>query len=178
MDLCRRFDRYLGKYDNFLSDERVDGALYFMCNHNASLTKHVGVVATTSLSVREVWGLILGPVKSHTVSLATAVTFFQSSKLWCRGDGALPFVTCFPKYRSCNEDLIRIFLLCLSIKKHFETWHCILFNTDFGLKFLDFGLKSKSNLHYTRSITPKRVTSGGAHPRGLAPGQHSSEKTW
>ena len=28
----------------------------------------------------------------------------------------------------------------------------------------------KSNLHYTRGITPKRVTSGGAHLRGLAPG--------
>ena len=25
-------------------------------------------------------------------------------------------------------------------------------------------------------ITPNRVTSGGAHPRGLAPGQHSSEE--
>ena len=34
----------------------------------------------------------------------------------------------------------------------------------------------KSNLHYTRRITPKRVTSGGAHLRGLAPGQHSSEE--
>ena len=38
-------------------------------------------------------------------------------------------------------------------------------------------LKSKSNLHYTRRITPKRVTSCGAHLRGLAPGQHSSEET-
>ena len=35
----------------------------------------------------------------------------------------------------------------------------------------------KSNLHYTRRITPKRVTSGGAHLRGLAPGLHSSEET-
>ena len=38
-------------------------------------------------------------------------------------------------------------------------------------------IKSKSNLHYTRGITPKRVTSGGAHLRGLAPGLHSSEET-
>ena len=38
-------------------------------------------------------------------------------------------------------------------------------------------LKSKSNLHYTCGITPKRVTSGGVHLRGLAPGQHSSEET-
>ena len=35
----------------------------------------------------------------------------------------------------------------------------------------------KSNLHYTRGITPKCVASGGAHFRGLASGQHSSEKT-
>ena len=34
-----------------------------------------------------------------------------------------------------------------------------------------------SNLHYTRDITPKRVTSGGVHLRGLAPEQHSSEET-
>ena len=38
-------------------------------------------------------------------------------------------------------------------------------------------LFKKSNLHYTRRITPKRVTSCGAHFRGLAPGQHSSEET-
>ena len=35
----------------------------------------------------------------------------------------------------------------------------------------------KSNLHYTRGITPKRVTSGRAHLRGVAPEQHSSEET-
>ena len=31
----------------------------------------------------------------------------------------------------------------------------------------------KSNLHYNRVITPKRLTSDGAHLRGLAPGQRS-----
>ena len=30
----------------------------------------------------------------------------------------------------------------------------------------------KSNLQHTRDITLKRVTSGKAHLRGLAPGQH------
>ena len=35
----------------------------------------------------------------------------------------------------------------------------------------------KTNLHYSRGIAPKRVTSGGAHLRGLASGQHSSEET-
>ena len=45
------------------------------------------------------------------------------------------------------------------------------------LELLDLK-KSKSNLYYTRRITPKRVTSGGAHLRGLAPGFRSSEETW
>ena len=34
-----------------------------------------------------------------------------------------------------------------------------------------------SNLHYIYNITSKRVTSGGIHLHGLAPGQHSSEET-
>ena len=38
-------------------------------------------------------------------------------------------------------------------------------------------LARKSNLHYTRGITLKRATSGGAHFRSLAPGQHCSEET-
>ena len=38
-----------------------------------------------------------------------------------------------------------------------------------------FGIKSDH--HYTRGITPKRVTSAGAHLRCLAPGQNSSEET-
>ena len=37
--------------------------------------------------------------------------------------------------------------------------------------------QAKSNLHYTRSITSKRVTSGGSHLRGLTPGLHSSKET-
>ena len=32
-------------------------------------------------------------------------------------------------------------------------------------------------VHYTRGLKPKRVTSGGAHIRGLAPGQYSSQDT-
>ena len=45
------------------------------------------------------------------------------------------------------------------------------------------GLKARkssgqnSNLHYTRKITPNQETTGGAHLRGLAPGQRSSEET-
>ena len=34
-----------------------------------------------------------------------------------------------------------------------------------------------SNLHYTRVITIKLVTSCGTYLRGLEPGQHSSEET-
>ena len=37
-------------------------------------------------------------------------------------------------------------------------------------------LYQKSNLHYTRGITPKRVMSGGYHLRNLAPRQHSLEE--
>ena len=37
-------------------------------------------------------------------------------------------------------------------------------------------IKPKSNLHFTRDITPKRVTSGRVHLLGLAPGQSSSKK--
>ena len=37
--------------------------------------------------------------------------------------------------------------------------------------------RSASILHDTRCATPKRVTSGGIHLRGLAPGRHSSEET-
>ena len=57
-------------------------------------------------------------------------------------------------------------------------WDLALHPFQYGFWIKVFGLKSKSNLHYTRRFTPKRVTSGGAHPRGLAPGQHSSEETW
>ena len=35
----------------------------------------------------------------------------------------------------------------------------------------------KSNHHYTRGITSKRVTCRGIHLRGLASGQHSSKET-
>ena len=52
------------------------------------------------------------------------------------------------------------------------------FNMNFSIVFFrHWQLKAKSNLHYTRGITSKRVTSGGAHLRGLVPGQHCSEET-
>ena len=35
----------------------------------------------------------------------------------------------------------------------------------------------QKNLHYTRGFTSKRVTNGGTHLRGLAPGLHSTEET-
>ena len=36
----------------------------------------------------------------------------------------------------------------------------------------------QKNLHYTHGLTPKRVTSGGAHLRGLVSEQYSNEETW
>ena len=53
----------------------------------------------------------------------------------------------------------RNFVCCIAGKAH---------NTD---------KKNESNLHYTRGITRKHETGGGAHLRGLAPGLHSSEET-
>ena len=44
-------------------------------------------------------------------------------------------------------------------------------------KFFPVLTKKKSTLHYTRGITPKRVTTGGVHLRDLALGQHNSEET-
>ena len=38
-------------------------------------------------------------------------------------------------------------------------------------------LEKVSNLHCTRRITPKHVTSGGAHLCCLAPGRYSVEET-
>ena len=63
--------------------------------------------------------------------------------------------------------------------------HWVFCFSDFEIKFFAYGCgvyvqhlpKLKSNLHYTRDITPKRVTSSGIHLRGLGPGQHSSEET-
>ena len=52
----------------------------------------------------------------------------------------------------------------------------------FAFTFLSFrNLKKrdtslKSNLHYTRDITPKRARIDGAHLRGVVPGQHSSDE--
>ena len=42
---------------------------------------------------------------------------------------------------------------------------------------LSYLASQKSILHHSRGITSKRVTSGGAHVRSLAPGQLSFEKT-
>ena len=43
---------------------------------------------------------------------------------------------------------------------------------------LSYNIKTKkSNLHHTRGLKPKRVTSDVAPFRGLAPGQHSSDET-
>ena len=52
-----------------------------------------------------------------------------------------------------------------------------IFNDIAKYKLIKTNTKVKSNLHYTRRITPKRVTSCETHLRGLARGQYSSEET-
>ena len=66
--------------------------------------------------------------------------------------------------------------------KLFATWKVPLwlgrlFLLAEAIQVSSFKSKIKSNLYYTRRITPKRVTSCGAHLRSLAPGLHSSEET-
>ena len=47
---------------------------------------------------------------------------------------------------------------------------------NYSLNHYYFISNQKLNHHYARGITRKRVTSGGVHLRGLAPGQRNSEK--
>ena len=54
---------------------------------------------------------------------------------------------------------------------------CKLGHLSHFVTVLPFHALKKSNLHYIRGITPKRVTSGGIHLRGLASEQRSSEET-
>ena len=55
----------------------------------------------------------------------------------------------------------------------FCSWMLIShFLITWSLRIMNFALWLRS-----RGITPKRVTSGGAHFRGLAPGQHSFKET-
>ena len=51
------------------------------------------------------------------------------------------------------------------------------YDVTLGGLFRDYLFKEfKSNLHYTRDITPKRVTSGGVHLRALALGNTAPKK--
>ena len=47
--------------------------------------------------------------------------------------------------------------------------------SSFGLPH--FEVSRYATVHFTSNFTPKRVTSGGVHLRGLAPGKHISEET-
>ena len=63
-------------------------------------------VVKHTLSVREVWGSIPGPVKSER--LATAATFLHScvSQALSRGDGPHHSLHASALYRECKEDSI------------------------------------------------------------------------
>ena len=70
-----------------------------------------------------------------------------------------------------------------SIEQKKQSEHCMKDTETHGTRFCAWYFRfcfcshiPKSNLHYTRGITPKRVTSGGAHLRCLAPAQHNSEE--
>ena len=91
----------------------------------------------------------------------------------------------FDKHKSIE----RLSLKCIQLSLHcsqveiflFENIcqsDCLYARTEPVIKnLISLAFKSICNLHHTRGITPKRVSSGGVHLRDLAPGQHSSEET-
>ena len=74
----------------------------------------VSSVTKRSLSVREVWGSIPGPVKSAQCRqrLVTVATFLRScvAQALSRGDGPRNSLHASAKYGEYNEDLIFFFL--------------------------------------------------------------------
>ena len=72
----------------------------------------VSSVVKSMLSVREVWGLIPGPVKLAQCRqrLATVATFLRScvTQALSRGDGPRNSLHASALYREYNEDLILI----------------------------------------------------------------------
>ena len=107
------------------------------------------------------------PLKAWHISITMQHLFFSFQKTKSNGGGMA----------QCPSSHIRYWLNHIScdvakLPKNFAT-----------LKYLKFcakmaaGIRTKKNLHYTCRITPLRVTSCGARLRGLARGQHSSEKT-
>ena len=77
---------------------------------------------------------------------------------------------------SCNTTIPKIVVTSqLSLLRNSKSFQATSRSGVSDLK--DIELKNQKNLLYTRDITPKRVTSGRAHPRGIASEQHSSEKT-
>ena len=76
----------------------------------------VSSVAKRTLSVREVWGSIPGPVKSAQCRqrLATVATFLRScvAQALSRGDGPRNSLHASAYYGEYNEDLILILVLC------------------------------------------------------------------
>ena len=104
---------------------------------------------------------------------------------------ASAFFKCFFNLKGCHHEYIVWNLHCLLLFSIFPSEYSVKACSNKGrnLKkaerfrlrrcFTQNGsvLKVELNLHYTRAITWKRVTSGGAGPRGLAPKQYNFEET-
>ena len=85
---------------------------------------------------------------------------FTSNSIWCFFILPVPVLVLYVVFFASNKEIT-----CTTRQDHGSNNPGILIS------------KTKSNLCYTRGITPNHVTSGGAHLRGLAPGQRSYKKS-
>ena len=119
-------------------------------------------------------------------SLRSAVQSYTKTKkmskkqgLKWNGNAVVDFLNIYEKYKILwdenNENYLKKIPESTVLKDYTKSLNMLVQSCKFRTRKLQ--IKSKSNLHYTRRITPKRVTSCGAHLRGLAPGLHSSEET-
>ena len=82
----------------------------------------------------------------------------------------LEFLNLVVSFVCCLGNHIKLSIITSGAQKISLCWRLLL------LAAYAVSKSKKSNLHYARGITPKRVTNGGANFRCLAPGLHSLKK--
>ena len=96
-------------------------------------------------------------------------------KVWFFNDSNVLLIFCRCKISDVPHCLEwqHTFLICNQKCNDWKSSMCF----SFLQKVLPAHYLVKKKVHYTRRITPKHVTNGGTHLRGLAPRQHSSEES-